>query len=338
VKFARAAAVCILVLSLGSCEVAQFLLGTVFPPTTTLQRGEADLSGAIASGDAGSFSLKVVDAGKVSYLVLLGTPGSTNVATAYIYSLGLDQKKTLTGKLPSGTVFSGSGVMYDRLNDLIAIGNAELSPSDLAVAAELPSGLSINRSGSAGVDGFSDTDTPLNIVSFGIPQGTSNLMSGAYDTSWTGITRTAGAFPPGLSSTTDGYSLSGVFDDGDPTGNVILAIQRENSSVTTYFVTIPKNGFGTDPAGAGLLDSAPHRDDLQANTLGFAQGAFTGFDTVARSFVRVDPVTMATKESFLEPFSTNNVSKLSFAYPVAGGSYYVWDPDTRLITEFAAWW
>jgi hypothetical protein len=332
-----------LVLFLGSCEVVQFIFGSVFPETTTLQTGEADMSGAITSNDGGSYKLRVVETGAFSYVVLVGSPGSSNIATAYIFDLSLGQKKKLTGLLPSGAVFQGSGVMYDGLNDLIAIGNVELVPSDLSLSTELPSGLIISGGGSGGVDGFYNSDTAFNIVSLGIPQGTSNLESGAYNSTWNGLARTPGAYPPTLSSTTNGYSLSGVFDDGNPAGNVILAITQGsnnngNTSGTTYFVTIPKSGFGASPDGAGLLDTAPQRDNLQANSLGFAQGHIMGWDTVTHSFVRIDPVTMATTASFYAPANSNKSDNRRFAYLNGGGSFYEWDPNTRVITEYTAWW
>ena len=335
----RLAALGAMVLSLAACDAAVFVLDSVFPATTTLQSGRADLSGVIGSGEGDSFKLRVVEGATKTWVVLMSTGGSgTGGARAYIYDTSLTLLKSLTGKLSNGVVFDGSGVMYDGINDLVMIGNVELEPADLSVSStQPPSGFTLpGVGGNAGVDGFFSRTDGYNVTDIGIEQGTSNLDSTVYNGTWNSLARPA-SYPPTLSSASGGYTLQAVLDDGRSMGTVYLAISKQDNEVTLYFVNLAKTAFSS-LGGADTLDSAPHRDNLQFKSLGFAQGCITGLDSVTNSFVRIDPETMATKGSFYSPSGPGNSSSIRYAYRTDGGSFYSWDPNTRVITELTAWW
>jgi len=334
---ARAAAVGLLVLLLGSCSVFQFIFGSIFPATATLQKGQADLSGSITASDGNSYDLKVVDAGGSICVVLVGTPGGASTSTAFVYDSGLTLKRTLTG-------LTGNGVMFDGFTNQILVGGVELNPSDFSMAAtQPPAGFAFyGGSGNGGIDGFFSSTGLGNVGGLSIALGSSGLYSEYFNATWNSAAHTAPpTYPPVLSATITNVALDAILDDGNPAGNVVLALSppnsnSNNSTVTTYFLTLSKASFvSSAPAQAGLLDTAPHRDGLETNTFGFAQGSIVAWDKSAASWVRIDPVTMATTASF---YSAADPSHFRFAFPVSGGTFYQFDPTSRVITEYAAWW
>ncbi len=114
-KMVRAAALALLVLFLGACDVLQFMFGSIFPSTVTLAKAQADLSGKITPADGDSYNLRVVESGGYGYVVLVGSPGGSNASTAYIYDLSLNPKLTIAAQGNGGPARPrGSGPNGDR--------------------------------------------------------------------------------------------------------------------------------------------------------------------------------------------------------------------------------
>lgn len=325
----RVVVVSLAVLLLGSCNVLQFVFGSVFPSTMTLIKAQADLSGKIPANNNGSINLRVVETGGYGYVAVTGSiSGSGNFA--YIYDLDLNLKMSLEG----ATAPQGTGVMVDATG-LIAFGSELLHP-DLSPAGPNPS-TTVNAQGSSGIDGFVyNTQNYTGIF----PSSTSSnqLTYSSYAKLWTLGSYTGGIQT--LSAGSFGLQVNAVFDDG--AGNVIMVISQgssggnnNNDTVNAHFVTVPESAFtGTFPTNA--YDSAPQRDNLVAESFGFADGSIFAYDNKASSLVRINPADLSTKNSLA--LNNNNISQIRYAYRLSGGTYYTFDSNSRILTKYVAWW
>ena len=325
VKALRAAAVLTAVLSLGSCEVLALLFSSVFPASATLLKAQADLSGPIPSNSGNLFSVRVVESPPYGYVVVARYTASTG-NTEFFYDLDLNPAKTLTG-------LTGSGVTADLSGKILA-GNQILKAADLSTLGTASTTVNSNV-GFQGNDGFITTTSNPNVVNLSMAAG-STISYTPCPASW-GTASPVTSSP--LSNTLSNLQIRAVLDDGLQTGNVVLVFGPPSSGDTTtcYFLTITKSQFTTSPSGiaALLLDSAPHRDGLETNTLGFAQGSVFAYEKSSSSFVRIDPATGSTQSTFS---SQTDLSSVRFAYRASGGSFYSFDTNTRVLTKYTAWW
>ena len=319
-RVVRTAVVAAAVLGLGACQVVQFIFGSVFPATVPLLEATADLSSVIPSGFSGTLRLRLVEAGSTTYVILAVSNGVGNV-TAYVYDTNLSRKKTFTG-------LAGDGVMIDSSNRLV-IGSSLFNLSDLSSAGSISPVLASNGV-STGADGF--VDSSLNqLANITISSSTLNWL--IYPVGWGSSTPQSVAISSGQS-----FNLDAVVPDASPTGSVLLAGEPQggggggnNKGTTEYFAVAPKNGFS--PASA--FANGPHRDNLLSTSIGYVQGSILAYDMQTASFVRLDPATASTTDTF----STNgDFSNAEFAYSSGGGSFYVYDRQTRVLDKYAQWW
>jgi hypothetical protein len=328
VRVLRAAVLLALALCLGSCNVLQFIFGSVFPSTTTLLQSRADLSAKIASGGGGSYNLHVLESQGFGYVVLdSGTIG----APIYIFDLSLNLKKVLTG-------LASSGAIVDGFTGDIVIGDVAMNPADLSAAAtQPPAGFGTGSQGSAGSDGFFTGPGGFNVSNLYIGSGASTLSFSIFTAAWAGTPVSPG---PALSAVQSLMTLSATLDDGNTADDIILAVTLLNGAQlpSTYFLQMPRSDFTAAPGGAGVLDTSPHRDGLLSNTIGYSGGELVAWDTATQSFVRMDPVTLKTMASFYAPADKNSMAKLRYAYRAGGGGFYAYDPDGRVITGYSTWW
>jgi hypothetical protein len=310
------------VLFLGSCGVLQFIFGSVFPSTLTLAKAHADLSGQIDAGYGSSFRVRVVETGGYGYVVITGQLPTTG-NSMFFYDLDLNLKLSLTGP----TAPAGTGVMADASGKINAGGtllNADLSTTGSA-------GIVVNVNGNGGNDGF--VANGRNVTNIYCPSS-NTLYYMHYASDWTGGTSPAPL--PTLSSSIFNLQVDAILDDGNSLGNVVLVIGQSGSgdNVTRYFVTIPKSDF-TSTVPPGLLDLAPHRDNLERDSLGFANGSIFAYDKSSFSYVRINPADASAQSSF---YSSVRPQETRFAYRVSGGSFYEFDAKSRVLTKYAAWW
>jgi hypothetical protein len=322
-RAARLAAALLAVFLLGSCQVLEFIFGSVFPSTAVLIKAQADLSGQIPANN-NSATVRVVESGGFGYVVVVTSLASTGT-TAFFYDLDLNPKTTLTG-------LTGNGVMVDSAG-FIVVGAQKLNAADLSSAGTL--GVFVVSSHSpCGVDGFVETSANPMVANIMINGGTSILNYTPYASNWTG---TGAITPPTLSTTMTNLLLNAVMDDGAAAGNAILVTSPPGSggTATCYFIVTSKNNFPGSTIPAGIMDTAAHRDNLETETLGFAQGSIFAYDKAASSFVRIDPATASTQASFS---SSQDPSQSRFAYRISGGFFYGFDTKTRVLTKYSAWW
>ena len=319
------------VLTLGSCQVLEFIFGSVFPATVGLTKARADLSGTIDSSSAGAFNLRVVQSGSNGYVILVGNPGGIST-TAYVYDLNLNPVTTLTG-------LTGDGVLVD-VNGNIDICSNAYSPTTMANLGAL--GGSIYSYNPGGVDGLQNTGTS-ELVNLNFTQGTTTLnfvsaTSAVPPASWTFPAPTAvQTFTGSVSS----LQLNAVFDDGNPSGNAILVVSQPTSggnngnAATCYFMTTLKANF---PAGAvppTLLSSSPSLDNIETQCVGYAQGSIIAYDAKAGQFLKVDPASGSIQKTF---YTGSDMSNTRLGYLVAGGYFYGFDTRSRVLTKYATWW
>lgn len=311
----RTIVVCAVVLFLGSCEVLEFIFGSVFPATLMLAKAQVDLSGKIDSGEGDSFNVRVVEAGSNRYVVVEGSL-PTDERAFFFYDLDLKHMRTLT--LPST---SGNGVMVDAGGDINA-GGTLLDPANLSTVG---TGTVVSYNGSAGIDGFVASGS--NITGFYIQSGTSTLSYSVNGSLYSPL--------PTLSATMSNLGIDAVLDDGDTAGNVILVVSQSGGGddATRYFVTIQKTYF-TSTVPNNLLDSAKSRDKLERDSLGFADGSIMAYDRGSSRYVRIDPTDASTQDSLYSV----RPQQSRFAYRISGGDFYGFDTKSRVLTKYAAWW
>jgi hypothetical protein len=319
------------VLLLGSCDVLQYIFGSVFPSTLTLVKAQADLSGMIDAAYSGSFNIRVVESGTYGYVVVSGSNPTTGVNSMFFYDLDLNLRLDLSGaQAPAGT-----GVMAGANPGEIAAGMA-IYDSKLSPIGGNPGDVTLNSTSGAGNDGFviDNSGTNTNAVNISVTGNT--LTFTHYQPTW-------GFLDPHntvLSASLSALELDAVFDDGDPSGNVIFVVSQPGSSDsgTRYFVSESKLAMSAGTVPANPLDTVPpppHRDNLRRDSLGFANGSIFGYDKSASSFVRINPVDASTQESLSLGDSKD---KVTYAYRLSGGSFYSFDTNTRILTELVPWW
>jgi len=326
-RAARLVAPLAAVLALGSCQVLEFIFGSVFPATIGLAKAQADLSGTIDSNGAGSFQVRVVQSGSNGYVIVIGSPNGT-ATTAYVYDQDLSLKTTLTG-------LSSGGVLVDASGNIVISGTS-YSPANLATVGPVGSNLYAYNSG--GVDGLSGT-AGAQVVNFSITSGTTlDYWTGnSASTPWSLSGPTSVTFSGGPSS----LALDGVFDDGNASGNGIFVVSEpisggnNDSTAACYLLTIAKSAFPAGSVNGAILGTAPSLDNIEPECVGYAQGSLFLFDGKAQRFLKVDPVTGSVQKSF---YSGSSMSNTRLGYLPNGGYFYGFDTKTRVLTKYAAWW
>ncbi|HVP19897.1 MAG TPA: hypothetical protein VMU36_12970 [Spirochaetia bacterium] len=306
--------------SLGSCQVLEFVFGSVFPAETTLVKAQADLSSQIPANMGTAFNVRVVEPAGYGYVVVIGNASSGN--SAYFYDLDLNFKASFSG-------FGGNGVLVDPSGN-IAMGSYILDPATLVQTGTLSGGVTpLNASAQGGVDGFVVTSSSV-VADVYIANGTTTLNSSTY-TPWTAsLPNTA------VSISTSGLQLDAVLDNGNQSPNVTLVVSPSSSNnqsrATCYFVTTAKSTF---PTGIPSADTSPRRDNLETGTIGWAQGSIFAYDSSSSSFVRIDPSTASIQNSLA---SSTDPSETRYAYRIGGGSFYGFNTKSRVLTKYTQWW
>jgi len=330
-RAARLVAVLAAVLALGSCQVLEFIFGSVFPATIGLAKAQADLSAEISANDGGSFNLRVVQSGSTGYVIVIGNPSNAG-QVAYVYDLDLSLKTTLTGLTGNGTTIDGSGNLV--------IGDTAYNASTLAVLGGI--GSEMDEMALSGVDGLNDFNggVPFVVGHLSFNPGSTTLnwsVNNPGSLPWTGSPTTPVTFTGSVGS----LQVVGAFDDGKPGGNAVIAVSEplgngnNNSTATCWFMTAVKLDFDASTVPATLLSQAHSLDNIETGCIGYADGSIIAYDGKAGRFLRIDPATGAVQSSF---FSGSDMSHTRLAYLVTGGYFYGFDTKTRAVTKYAAWW
>ena len=259
-----------------------------------------------------------------------GYPSAVSPVTAkYFYDLDLKLKLSLSG----ATAPTGTGVMADG-NGQIRVGGTLYNS---ALLAPVIGGPVINGSFGSGTDGF-NLYSPVgsNAANFTMTS-TSTLGFTHYNSDWT--TDDGHSYP--LSAGTNSYQVDAVLDDGNPAGSVIFVVSQSQSggngdTATRWFVTITKTNMVNVTVPSYPLDSAPHRDNLTRESIGFADGSIFAYDSKENSLVRINPADASTKDSL--SLGGKNNTQIRYAYRVGGGEFYTFDTDSRILTKYVAWW
>ena len=333
VKLCRAALFAFALVSLGSCQVFQFILGSVFPSTVTLLKGQANLSSAITASEAHSFRLRSINAGGTVYVVLSGTTAADgNIMMFFDADLNSKLKVPFTLGQQLGVFADGSGQ--------VVAGNKIFS-QDLSTSSTFSSAV-VSAGPGLGVDGFlAGNVSPVDVIinsagpSLTLQYQTFTDPVTASQTLSTPVVVTLSANP-----SNSNLQILAVLDDGNPTGNVVVVMgtQRNNGNQppgTSYFLTIAKTAFASGGVPTNLEDTAPHRDGLEPTSFGFEDGKIIAYDTASSGYVRIDPATADTVGSFYSHIDPQDVL---FSYPPSSGSFYTFDPNSRVLSKYSKWW
>jgi|GEM_PF-2705404 len=330
IRLFRVVVVSLAVLLLGSCNVLQYIFGSVFPSTMTLAKAQVDLSKLIPASNNGSTYLRLVETGGYGYVVVVSSP-QQSTPSMFFYDLDLNPIKSFTG----ANAPASSGIMVD-VNGQIMAGGTLRNP-DLSI---VPAGTTqpLNAVGS-GVDGF--VAGSINVANISNSSSSEILTWTTYTSGWANVSSLSGTLSTGASN----LRINALFDDGNPAGNVIMVISQESSNgnngntVTGYFLKIPKSAFisaGAFPGPPPFDAPPPHRDNLDGNSFGYANGSIFAYDTKTSSYVRINPADASIQSSFSS--ASNNNQQPVFAYRLSGGSFYSFDTNTRILTKYTAWW
>jgi hypothetical protein len=324
-RAARIITVLAAVLTLGSCQVLEFIFGSVFPATVGLAKAQTDLSAQIDQNSASAFHLRVVQSGSNGYVIVIGNPGGTGTV-AYVYDLNLSLKATLTSAAGDGVLVDGGG--------FIVVGSVEYDPATLsAQATPILNTLYSNGTGGGG-DGVTVAGT-TECINFNFTSGTSTLNYGNAAYPWTAAASIPVAFTGGI----NGLFIDAILDDGKAAGTLTVAVHQSSSSgkgtATCYFLTTAKSNYAAGGVPLTLLSTAPSLPNIVTGCIGFAQGSIIAYDGSAGRFLRVDPATGSVQASF---YSGTDMSNTRLGYIVTGGYFYGFDTKTRMLTKYAAWW
>jgi hypothetical protein len=288
-----------------------------------------DLSKLIPLDNNSSSYLRIVETGGHSYVVVTGSTALEG-NYAYFYDLDLNLKLPLSKtSAPTGT-----GVMVDS-NGNIALGGSIYSAADLSLIGLNPVSAIVYTQGNSGIDGIVGNSS--NAIGFYCPGGSSTFSYTVY----TGWAPPPTQFTPILSSSMSNLRINALLDDGNSTGNLILVISQSsnnnnNNTATCYFVTIAKSAITVAaPVANYLLDAAPHRDNLDTESFGFANGSVFAYDASSSSYVRINPADGSIQNSY---YSGTKTEQPRFAYRADGGSFYGFDKKSRILTKYTAWW
>ena len=300
------------ILCLSSCQILEFISGSVFSPLVTLMKAQVDLSGQIQATDGGAFAIRVVESGGAGYVIVIGPQTGSSYSIAYCYDLDLNLKSTQTNLL------GGSGVMVDA-DGYIMLGSRQLNPADLSLNTTVAPEVTLTNPEQGGVDGFPGSGANF----YDLTINGASYSTSHYNSTWT----TAGAAmaPIALSGNFSSLQIMGTFYDSS-SGSLFLVAAPSGSS-SAYF--LPPT-LATD-----VLDASPHHDNIEAGTIGYSQGSIFAYDTGSSSMLRIDPSTGTTQNSF---YLGSDPSTVRFAYRISGGSFYGFNTKTRTLTKYTQWW
>jgi hypothetical protein len=321
-------------LTLGSCG---FLLGTVFPEDLTQVSARIDLSGKIPKDAANSFALSAVTANGVDYVVLasnLARDGfdvffmdrQLNMISAFTY-------EELNAPSISTDGSQGNLAMVD-CNSLIVVGNRWFLPSKEGFT------LLTQPSTATGYSpwswGFAIPTLGLNIAN--ISSSGNTISHYHWTSSWATPTNppVASISPSGVNQ----YNIIGVFSD--PTLQAVVLVFHEQDVSFDDYVVIPWadfNGALVGPLFTTYDGSHFTMKHTEQNVIGYAQSGIIGFspsggDQRSGDMVRFDLSGNPTSDSL----KIGKLKDVQNAYLTAGGCYYSFNRETRVVTKINAWW
>jgi hypothetical protein len=74
---------------------------------------------------------------------------------------------------------------------------------------------------------------------------------------------------------------------------------------------------------------------MDSQAFGYTDGSLFGYDVYGGGYVRLDLQTAEATAGLYCPEATRDTQ---YAYQPSGGSFYTFDPGTRRVTRYAAWW
>jgi hypothetical protein len=231
---------------------------------------------------------------------------------------------------PAGTPLKGTAAVSHRSDGTVVIGNLIAKPSGagLSLTGKLPGGTALNNGAASGPDSASVTWTDFRSDDGSQTMSVSQL---SYDlsSSFT-MTKAMGG----------SYKLVKVLTNPeDGSANTAFLVFRDYSD-TCFFLAAPEdpdflNGFPGPPLfdnTAYTRFSMPNIDDRYI--FGVSDG-FVAYSYSTRALEHFTAATSATPALLhLGPIS----DYLGMSFSFSGRFFCVWDPDSRTISRYEAWW
>ncbi len=324
-------------LTLGSCGL---LTSSFFPEELMQVSARKDLSGEIPKAAGNSFMLSAVNVNGTDYVVLASNLPYDGIHV-FLMDEGLEVVSAFTlEELNAPPIcvptegFKGNGAFSDANTPTrVVVGNKWFRPSASGFVLETQppatTGFSIWSSG------FAAPTVPCNISNLRI---TSNINFGyhRWANDWSSVISAADiAISPDASKK---YNLIGLFSDSDRQ-EAILVVHDNSVSYDDYFI-IPWSGFGGLPSpllGSTLVHFT--RQSTEPKVIGYAQNGMIGFspsggDERSGEMIRFD----LNGNTLPGSLHLEKLQDVQNAYPIAGGHYYSYNREIRVVTKLNAWW
>jgi len=342
-RLARAAAAAaIAALLLSSCDV---LFKGRFASDVAQTTARIDLSSSISASAASSFTLSIIAAGNLEFVLLVsGLNFDSSLPHLLVFSPQLKPEQSwsiddLAAVPPLGIPFTGGTPLFHLADGKVVIGNLQTSPSatGLTPDAKLPSVVL----GGWTIEGPQPTFLTWSSLREDI--GAKMLFYFEYPGDWS--TQTARSHL--VSSGTTQYDLVGVFTNPTDSNNntALMAFSEMNTSQgAIHFILVPKNAdFINQFPGPPIMENTQYTDTqfvktgLESDALWITTDSIIGYDAHARALVRFSPPPSdPSVETRLEVSGHPENGLVAFSF--AGGYYCTWDPATRTLTRYEKWW
>ncbi len=329
------------VIALCSCGL---LTSSYFPEELMQVSTRKDLSDEIPKAAAKSFALSVVTANGIEYVVLASDrpydgihvfliDEDLDVVSAFTLE-ELNAPSISTQDFQGNRAFADSNPLLSR----IVVGNRWFQPfAGRFILETQPT--DTRSAGHHWQFGFA---TPNHNVAKAVTLGF-QFSYILWENDWIDPPLT---YSSTINGAGDSYELIGVFSD-PALDQVVLTFRNYSVSYDDY-VVIPRSAFTpggylaqVPPDSLFTYYSANHftRPRLEQNVIGYAQNGMVGFspsggDEKSGDMVRFDLGGNPLPGSL----HVEKLGEVQNAYPVAGGHYYSYNRETRVVTKLNAWW
>ncbi len=326
-------------LTLCSCG---FFSSSFFPEDFMQASARKDLSDEIPKAAGNSFMLSTVNVGGTDYVVL-----ASNLAYDGIHVFFMDEDlrvvsaftlEELNAPPISTKSFEGNGAFADcNSTTQVVVGNRWFLPSASGFILQTQPNATMTST-SSWSSGFAMPTLGLNVANFNQSNGKNTFGQSIWTSNWS----TETGYPAGSISMlgTNSYEIVGVFSD--PALQAAILVFHEQSASFDDYVVIPWTDF---PAAFGvppiLSKYASHftRPHSEPGVIGYAQNGMIGFspsggDEKSGELIRFDLSGNALPGSL----HLEKLQEVQNAYPIAGGHYYSYNRETRVVTKMNAWW
>jgi hypothetical protein len=329
---ARLAGMIALLASLGTCQLAGLFSLTAFPEALSRVSAQANLSAVIPGSVAHEFLLSAVVMNDGTELVTLVNNGGYAGVHVCVMDSSLNVTGTLTDTDIGGALTARTATADAGVPQKVSIGDRVFAVSGGVLGA------STVKPSAGPFTGSWAATAPVNLNgAFGISGTTfDNLV---YDGAWSNISSQMGN---PISTTGDSYSLAGLFSDSSRASTVLILKKPSTQQADVLEVPWLDMTDGFWPPGPIIpLYRVFSMECKWTGLLGYAGGVVVSYRQSTTSSMRGEfyctDLTGTELAGTLRPdrsFSTED----QLAVSPTGKYFFVYDPESRTVSRWNAWW